>query len=91
METIKGKEVSVLTIDWLDDYSTIRQGVDTFENPDDAKAALKNFDAEVAAWVKENNPDWKREGDEETFIEYGKEGNYYDSHAVAKITKCIVK
>jgi hypothetical protein len=38
METIKGKEVSVLTVDWLDDYSTIRQGVDTFENPDDSKS-----------------------------------------------------
>lgn len=91
METIKGKEVSVLTVDWLDDYSTIREGVDTFENPDDAKAALKDFDTEVTAWVKEKNPDWKREGDGETFIEFGKPFNYYNSHAVAKITKCIVK
>ncbi len=91
MESIKGKEVFVLTTDWLDDYSTIRQGVDTFEVENDAKAALKDFDTEVGAWVNKNNPDWKREGDGETFVEYGKEGNYYDSHAVAKITKCVVK
>jgi hypothetical protein len=91
MESIKGKDIFVLTTDWLDDYSTIRQGVDTFENEDEAKAALKDFDEEVGAWVKENNPDWNREGDGITFVEYGKEGNYFDSHAVGKITKCVVK
>jgi hypothetical protein len=91
MESIKGKDIFVLTTDWLDDYSTIRQGVDTFENEDEAKAALKDFDEEVGAWVKENSPDWNREGDGITFVEYGKEGNYFDSHAVGKITKCVVK
>ena len=91
MESIKGKDIFVLTTDWIDDFSTIRQGVDTFENEDEAKAALKDFDEEVGVWVKEYNPDWNREGDGITFVEYGKEGNYFDSHAVGKITKCVVK
>ena len=90
-ESIKGKEVFVLTTDWIDDFSTIRQGVDTFEKEEEAKAALKDFDEEVGAWAKKNNPDWNREGDGITFVEYGKEGNYFDSHAVGKITKCVVK
>ena len=86
-----GDSIYVLTTDWIDDYSTIRQGVDTFEKEEDAQKALSQFDEEVAGWVKENNPDWNREGDGITFVEYGKEGNYFDSHAVAKITKCVVK
>lgn len=91
MESIKGKEVFVLTTDWLDDYSTIRQGVDTFESEEEARDGLKAFDDEVGAWVEKNNPTWNREGDGVTFVEYGKEGNYFDSHAVGKITKCVVK
>jgi len=92
MESIKGREVFILTTDWIDERSTIRQSVDSFENEEDAKAELKAFDEEVGDWVKNNRPIyWKRDGDGLTFIEYGKEGNYYDSHAVAKITKCVVK
>lgn len=82
----------VLTIDWLDDFSTVRQSVDLFKDEQVAKTALKEFDVEVKEWVDRNHPDtWKREGDGETFIEYGKPGNYYDSHAVAKITRCVTK
>ena len=86
-----GDSIYVLTTDWIDDYSIIRQGVDTFEKEENAQKALLQFDEEVGTWVKENNPDWNREGDGKTFVEYGKEGNYFDSHAVGKITKCIVK
>lgn len=85
-----GDEVFVLTIDWIDDYETIRQGVDTFKTEEEAKAALKAFDEEAGAWVEKNNPSWVREGDGETFVEYGKPDNYYDSHAVGKVTKCTV-
>jgi len=91
METIKGKTVQVLTIDWIDDCSTIRQSVDTFEDVEDARKALSQFDAEVNDWVKSTRPDWKREGDGINFVEYGKEGYYFDSHAVAKITMSVVK
>ncbi len=86
-----GDSIYVLTTDWIDDYSIIRQGVDTFEKEEDAQKALSQFDEEVGTWVKENNPYWNREGDGITFVEYGKDGNYFDSHAVAKITKCVVK
>lgn len=91
MAKIKGKTVQVLTIDWIDDYSTIRQSVDTFEDVEDARKALSQFDAEVNDWVKSTCPDWKREGDGISFVEYGKEGNYFDSHAVAKITMNVIK
>jgi hypothetical protein len=91
METIKGKEVFVLTTDWIDERSTIRQGVDTFEKEEEANAALKTFDEEVGDWVNTTRPSWKREGDGVTFVEYGKPGYYFDSHAVGKITKCVVK
>jgi hypothetical protein len=80
-----------LTIDWIDDSSTIRQSVDTFENVEDAQKELKVFDEEVNGWVKNNHPDWKREGYGISFLEYGKPGGYYTSHAVAKITMCVVK
>ena len=85
-----GDVIVVITIDWIDDYSTVRQSVDTFKTEEEAKAVLKAFDEEAGALVKKNNPNWEREGDGETFVEYGKPGNYYDSHAVAKITKCVV-
>jgi hypothetical protein len=91
MESIKGKDIFVLTTDWIDDCSTIRQGVDTFENENDAKAELKVFDNEVKAWVNSTRPIWVREGDGLTFVEYGEPGHFFDSHAVAKITKCVVK
>jgi len=85
------EDVYVLTIDWLDDHSTVRQSVDAFKHEDAAKEELKAFDAEVGEWVKKNHPSWVREGDGNTFIEYGKPGDYFTSHAVAKITKCTVK
>ena len=91
MESIKGKNIFVLTTDWIDDCSTIRQGVDTFENEDEAKAALHVFDVEVKSWTEKNRPSWKREGDGEAFVEYGKPKCYFDSHAIAKITKCVIK
>jgi hypothetical protein len=91
MESIKGKNIFVLTTDWIDERSTIRQGVDTFEKENEAKAALKAFDAEVNDWVNTTHPSWNREGDGETFVEYGEQGYYFDSHAVAKITKCVIK
>jgi hypothetical protein len=86
-----GDSIYVLTTDWIDDYSTIRQGVDTFEKEEDAQKALSQFDEEVVGWVKTTRPSWEREGDGTTFVEYGKPGYYFDSHAVAKITKCVVK
>jgi hypothetical protein len=85
-----GDNIYVLTTDWIDECSTIRQGVDTFEKEDDAKAALKVFDEEVNGWIPSNGS-WKREGDGITFVEYGVEGDYFCSHAVGKITKCTVK
>lgn len=91
MDSIKGKETFILTTDWIDDYSTIRQGVDAFEKEEDAKKALKDFDDEVNDWVKTTRPSWEREGDGKTFVEYGKPGYYFDSHAVGKITKCVIK
>ena len=86
-----GDNIYVLTTDWINDFSTIRQGVDAFEKEEDATAALKEFDVEVKGWVEKNRPSRKREGDGVTFVEYGKPGNYFDSHAVGKITKCVVK
>ena len=86
-----GDNIYVLTTDWIDDFSTIRQGVDAFEKEEEATAALKEFDEEVKEWVDKNCPEWNRDGDGITFVEYGKEGNYFDSHAVGKITKCVVK
>jgi hypothetical protein len=47
-----GEEIFVLTTDWIDDCSTIRQGVDTFEKEEDAQKALGLFDGEVKDWVK---------------------------------------
>ena len=91
MESIKGQNLQVLTIDWVDDSSTIRQSVDTFENIEDAKKELKMFDEEVMEWKKNGHSNWKREGDGETFIEFGIPGKYFTSHAVAKITMCVVK
>ena len=86
------EDVYVLTIDWLDDHSTVRQSVDAFKHEEKANEALQMFDIEVADWLKKKDyHSWVREGDGNTFIEYGKPGNYYDSHAVAKITKCTVK
>lgn len=88
---MKGKELFVLTTDWIDDCSTIRQGVDAFESEEEAREGLKMFDDEVTAWAEINHPDWVREGDCITFIEHVKPENSYESHAVGKITKCIVK
>ena len=86
-----GEEIFVLTTDWIDDCSTIRQGVDTFEKEEDAQKALGQFDNEVEDWVESARPSWKREGDGVSFVEYGEPGFYFDSHAVAKITKCVIK
>jgi len=86
-----GKEIFVLTTDWIDDCSTIRQGVDTFEKEEDAQKELSAFDEEVKSWVATTRPSWKREGDGITFVEFGEPGYYFDSHAVGKITKCVVK
>lgn len=86
-----GEEIFVLTTDWIDDCSTIRQGVDTFEKEEDAQKALGLFDGEVNSWVKTTRPSWNREGDGINFVEYGEPGFYFDSHAVAKITKCVIK
>ena len=91
METIKGKEIHVLTVDWVDENTTIRQSVDAFENIEDAKKELKILDDEVKEWVNDYHSNWKREGDGETFIEVSDPDNYYASHAVAKITMCVVK
>lgn len=93
METIKGQNLQVLTIDWVDENTTIRQSVDAFENIEDARKELKMFDDEVKEWVNDyhSNSNWKREGDGETFVEVSDPDNYYASHAVAKITMCVVK
>ena len=91
MTTIKGKILQVLTIDWIDDNSIVRQSVDTFENVEDAHKEMEMFDEEVKEWVENGHADWVRSGDGKTFLEYGKPGCYYHSHAVAKITMCAVK
>ena len=87
---MKGKEIYVMFQEIVEDGSTVRQTVDTFENQEDAQAELEGIAQEETERLAKEHNDWKMAAGSPDYFECAGD-DYYNNHSTAKIVKSVIR